>query len=716
MKISHAKYSVYEQCPFKYKCHYIDGLAAKYEKETPQLFLGNIIHQVLYKFFQIPEHSLRTEEKLLTLLKNSWSPEVFASDREAKQYYDRAIQMLKKFYEKNDMNIDPESLEEYFEIPIGSNVINGFMDRVDKRDGGVEIIDYKTGRYVPSQKEVDENMQLSFYYIGYSEKHKTDNIKLSFYYLDKSVKITTTRTNKDKKRAYKDIKRIINRIEFDKTFKPTPNKFCNWCDYAILCPAKSIGKNEKEKFHNIVSNLYLINNVSRYLTSILELNELYSMIVNKVKLIMKATEVSLMLLNEKREYLSIIADSGKKSGIPADFKLRIGEGLAGLCASSGSTIYVKNVWSDSRYIPVRNTDVKISHPMVCIPIQYHDEAIGVLNIERGAHEEFFENDMILIKNLSVNISTSIVNARLYNDIDKAKKTIAKKLSEIMTLYKISKIVNTSKDIDEILNLSLEVVSTDFGVQKSVILLKKDNRFIPRAVYGIDIEDLSGFELPDNADILNIVKSTEEITKWADFDGLTGLKPSFKQQFNDIYVVPLKAAVEIRGLIVIFSLTESMNDELKTLLNIFSQQIAPIVGLGIMLDKVKKDVSDPFTPLVNILDEEIENVKQFDLGLDVILIRLKNYDDLVKQGKFDEIIEKTAVLQQRLQENVISIERVLRADKKSFLDILPANSEVDLEQKIEMLNKMDLKDVDIVSVSYPAAGKDGFYLLNNLLIQ
>lgn len=42
--------------------------------------------------------------------------------------------------------------------------IGGKIDRVDVLpDGMVEIIDYKTSEKVPSQKEVDKDVQLTFY-------------------------------------------------------------------------------------------------------------------------------------------------------------------------------------------------------------------------------------------------------------------------------------------------------------------------------------------------------------------------------------------------------------------------------------------------------------------------------------------------------------------------------------------------------------------------
>jgi len=716
MKVSYSKYSTYKQCPFKYKAHYIDGLAAKYEKETPALFLGNLVHDTLYKFYQIKNPEERTLEKMNDIFESMWRDDVFTTQTERDEYYNRGKDMLARFYEKEDKTSNPISLEEYFEVQLGEHTINGFIDRVDKADDGVEIIDYKTGRYVPSQQEVDEDMQLTFYYIGYTNKHKEEPKKLSLYFLDKGVKRITTRTKKDLKNGLKEIKRTINRIETDRDFKPTPNKFCQWCDYAILCPAKSIGKNDKEKFNHIVSNLYLINNMSRYFTSILDIDELYEVIVNKFQSIAKAHLVSLMLFDDKKEFLYVEKSTGMSDKEIRDFKIRVGEGIAGLTALTGNHIYVKDVWKDKRYIPAKKESVKIPHPLVAIPIQYHDETIGVINIERGENEEFFENDLILFKNLAINASTAIMNARFYNDLDIANKKLDTRLNNITTLYKVSRIVNTSRELDEILNLSLEVAATGFGVEVSGVFLKNSaNAYVCRAAYGIEQDKLAAISIKSDDPIVSIIGTVESAAEWADFKGADTVPEDIKAQFEKVYVVPLKAADEIRGIIVLFKLAadKQFDSEMETLINIFSLQIAPIIGMGQLIEKAKKDIADPFSPLVSAIDEEIAKVREYELNLDLILIRLKNYKDYIEKQDFEGLDRKIKQAEKEIRSSTIAIERIMRAEKDSFLDILPANSEIDISERIEKLNELGA-DYQISSMSYPQDGVTGVELINKLL--
>jgi len=86
--------------------------------------------------------------------------------------------MLKNFYQKNDhKDITILGLEIPFEITIQDpinkdhlHIISGIIDRIQKKDDRYEIMDYKTGKRLPSQNKVDQNSQLSIYALAFLDK------------------------------------------------------------------------------------------------------------------------------------------------------------------------------------------------------------------------------------------------------------------------------------------------------------------------------------------------------------------------------------------------------------------------------------------------------------------------------------------------------------------------------------------------------------------
>jgi RecB family exonuclease len=142
----------------------------------------------------------------------------------------------------------PVTMEQMFNVPLipsnkkGRSVrIGGRMDAIYQySDGSIEIVDYKTGANIPSQKEVDKNLQLSFYALAATKIRENpfgiipEKIKLTLYFLDEQEKISTTRTMEQLLEAEKEILEIRDNIEKSE-FKCSGHIFCQNCEYNLFC-------------------------------------------------------------------------------------------------------------------------------------------------------------------------------------------------------------------------------------------------------------------------------------------------------------------------------------------------------------------------------------------------------------------------------------------------------------------------------------------------
>lgn len=179
-------------------------------------------------------------------LKQPWS------DEDEKAYFEQGVKMLKRFYEKNaPWNFHIIDLESRFEISLTdektgeTHVAAGIIDRIDKLDdGSYEIIDYKTGKRMPSQDSLDQDLQLSLYSLGLQKRWphlKSEDIKLSLYFLRHEEKLSTAANQntaeKIKTHILKTIADIQERTKAGKEFEPIPSALCNWCGYRPMCPA-----------------------------------------------------------------------------------------------------------------------------------------------------------------------------------------------------------------------------------------------------------------------------------------------------------------------------------------------------------------------------------------------------------------------------------------------------------------------------------------------
>jgi len=165
-------------------------------------------------------------------------------------YYKEGIALLEKFYKTNaPWNFNVVDLESRFEFEAidpktgEKHIISGSIDRVDKNaDGSIEIIDYKTKRRMASQKDIDDDLQLSIYQLGLVKKwpHFEGNaIKLTLYFLKHGEKISSQRTGRQLDEVRQSVLETIREIETrtkNDDFPPSPSGLCDWCEYKQMCP------------------------------------------------------------------------------------------------------------------------------------------------------------------------------------------------------------------------------------------------------------------------------------------------------------------------------------------------------------------------------------------------------------------------------------------------------------------------------------------------
>jgi RecB family exonuclease len=266
MRISYSSLENFKQCPLKYKFANIDKIK---ESKSKEAIFGNYIHQVLKWFYQ-QDPRFPTLEGLLEYYYNHWPKKeegfIWQDEHEEKDYFQEGMRILEDYYKNNfppkSMIMDLETrfeavIDETPDEPGGKHILTGVIDRIDKLpDGTMEIIDYKTGKRMPSQNDVNTNLQLSIYALGLQRKWpkiKLEDLRLSLYFLKFNEKIETKKSQEDIENTQKKIIDLIHQIQ-KSSFEPKSSPLCNWCGYRLLCPVwKHFYENGSEKKFNEIN-------------------------------------------------------------------------------------------------------------------------------------------------------------------------------------------------------------------------------------------------------------------------------------------------------------------------------------------------------------------------------------------------------------------------------------------------------------------------------
>ena len=180
--------------------------------------------------------------------------------------------------------------------------------------------------------------------------------------------------------------------------------------------------------------------------STLSLEEIANRVVGTIQQGLGFEHLRVSLVNEEQEELEslgcdVTIDSvGEKVELP---ELRVGQGLVGWVAEHGVARRVDDVSQDSRHTIVNSPWPLDVRSVMIIPLKIGEQVIGVIDAASSHLDAFSETDEYLMNAVARQLAVAIENARLYQAIER-------QLTEVSALYKLAQQINTSLNIQEVL--------------------------------------------------------------------------------------------------------------------------------------------------------------------------------------------------------------------------------------------------------------------------
>lgn len=181
---------------------------------------------------------------------------------------------------------------------------------------------------------------------------------------------------------------------------------------------------EIQKLTEKVNRLQSLIQVTAIISSVLDLEILLKLVMDKAQSVMKAEASSILLLNEDTGMLECeiaLGEVGDK--VKQKVRLEMGQGIGGWVAQTGKPLIVADVNSDSRFHSESDQETGFhTRSILAVPLKVKDKIIGVAEVLNPLDSRAFtEDDLDLFETFSRQVALAIENARMHQHLMEKQK-------------------------------------------------------------------------------------------------------------------------------------------------------------------------------------------------------------------------------------------------------------------------------------------------------
>ncbi|MEJ7838600.1 MAG: GAF domain-containing protein, partial [Thermomicrobiales bacterium] len=233
---------------------------------------------------------------------------------------------------------------------------------------------------------------------------------------------------------------------------------------ALATAAKSYAAQEQPEPTRIVSiehalptqmaRLSALHRINRSATANLQLSDMLETTVAAVAEATESDAAAVFLFDEAAGLLTLRAAVGMNPTAVGAATLRIGNGITGRAALEAKMIAAPDAHAHENFLahPGIGDEIYTSQVSVPILLQSQNRLIGILNINSLTRRDFEVDELEFLQTVAGELAISIENARQYSSTD---ERLRQKVSELGTLQRVSRIVASTLDLNEVIKLITE---------------------------------------------------------------------------------------------------------------------------------------------------------------------------------------------------------------------------------------------------------------------
>jgi GAF domain-containing protein len=225
----------------------------------------------------------------------------------------------------------------------------------------------------------------------------------------------------------------------------------------LFNPLRELAADLEERAHR----QELISQVSRRTASLLRLDELLGQAVTLIRVAFDYFTVAVFLVSGDELVLRASTHPAASRYLNS-FRLKVGqEGICGWVAAAGTPLVVGDVSREPRYVSL--LDPQKTRSELAVPILRSDRVIGVLDVQSSELNAFSERDVLTQRTIADQLSSSIENARLYEET-------GRRAERLSLVNRISAAAGAVLDLDDLLETVHREVTPIFDADAFFIAL------------------------------------------------------------------------------------------------------------------------------------------------------------------------------------------------------------------------------------------------------
>ncbi|MEC4676217.1 MAG: sensor domain-containing diguanylate cyclase [Nitrospirota bacterium] len=225
----------------------------------------------------------------------------------------------------------------------------------------------------------------------------------------------------------------------------------------------------KNKLLTFSHELDFFEEVSRTLTSTLNLNQILNTILQKAKKLIMAESGSILLLDEETGELFFEKETGRKKnkGRVSSVRIKAGKEIAGWVAREGVPVIIPDVSGDQkRYSGLNKKIAPGIKSLMCVPIKIKNTTLGVIEIaNKTSDRAFTRNDLDLLLKLVAQAAIAIERASLYQKM--AEQSITDDLTSLFNTRYLQSTLETEIARSDRYHTPLSLIFIDIDYFKAI---------------------------------------------------------------------------------------------------------------------------------------------------------------------------------------------------------------------------------------------------------